>query len=321
MLLVFDDIYEQQPKEKSLIKDFFENQTIKLSKPLSYKGLTLVGISSARRLDGQRYTTLAEAIKSGQVRICEVSESGNVPKLAIQNKSSQPVFIMDGEELVGAKQNRITNSSFIISSHCTTTIPVSCVEQNRWSYNSRNFAASENIIFNKGRKEKFQDVHANADYQTNQGRVWGNIDEKMSKLNSHNSTASMNRVYEDKQSAMQDYVARFQAQENDIGIIYAIGNRIEGVDIFHGTYLFSHFLPKIIKSCVMEILDQGINDSHIPAAEFKKFFDDICHLPVTANRSYFGLGQEYRSKNTDKLKANMVSHNGLPVHLLGITVH
>ena len=142
----------------------------------------------------------------------------------------------------------------------------------------------------------------------------------MSRLNAHNRTASMHQVYDDQKSTLQDYVSKFKAQENDIGVIYAIGNRIEGVDIFHGTYMFEHYLPKIIKSCVLDILDQGIDQSKIPALKFKKFFDDICHLPVTANKDYFGLGEEYRSKNTDRLKANLVSHH-LPVHLLGITVH
>ena len=321
MLLVFDDIYNNDQSNKSFIKDFFNNQTLHLSRPMTYKGLTLVGISSPNKTDGQRYLTLSEGIRSGNVKIAEVSESGNVPKLSIQNHSTQPLFIMDGEELVGAKQNRITNSSFVISPHCTTTIPVSCVEQNRWSYNSRNFATSDNIIFNKGRKEKFQDIHDRNDYQADQGKVWGNINEKMSNLNSQNRTASMNRVYEDKNNTLNDYVSKFKSQHNDIGVIYAIGNRIEGVDIFHGNYLFKHFLPKIIKSCVLEILDQGINSSHIPASQFKKFFGDICQLPVQANRDYFGLGDEYRSKNAERLKANLISAHDLPVHLLGITVH
>jgi len=320
MLLVYDDIYQNPSSNKKIIKDFFEGKTIKLSRPLSYKGLTLVGISSPQKGDGQRYINLAQGIQSGDIQIREISESGSVPKLAIQNRGNQPLFIMDGEELVGAKQNRITNSSFVIGPNCTTTIPVSCVEQNRWDYNSRNFAASENIIFNKGRKEKFQDIHNSPDYQTDQGKVWGNIHEKMSRLNAHNRTASMHQVYDDQKSTLQDYVSKFKAQENDIGVIYAIGNRIEGVDIFHGTYMFEHYLPKIIKSCVLDILDQKIDQSQIPASKFKKFFDDICHLPVTANKDYFGLGEEYRSKNTDRLKANLVSHH-LPVHLLGITVH
>ena len=321
MKLKLDNAYENDDFKNSFIMDFFHDQTLQLSKPLTYKGLTLVGISNPKKDDGQRYLTLTEGIKSGDVIIKEVSEGGNVPKLLIQNKSQQSLFIMDGEELIGAKQNRIVNSSFIIKPLHTSEIPVSCVEQNRWSYNSRNFSASDNIIFNKGRKEKFQDIHERADYQTNQGRVWENIHEKMNNLNSHNATSSMNNVYKDKEKSLKDYVSRFQAQINDIGIIYGIGNKIEGVDIFHGNYLFKHFLPKIIKSCVLEILDKGIDRSRIPPLHFKKFFGDICQLPVEENQDYFGLGHEYRSKKADKLKANLISHNNLPVHLLGISVH
>ena len=44
MLLVFDDIYKDQSQDKNLIKDFFKQQTIHLSKPLTYRGLTLVGL-------------------------------------------------------------------------------------------------------------------------------------------------------------------------------------------------------------------------------------------------------------------------------------
>ena len=320
MLLVLDDIYKNQTPKKSFVKDFFKNQTIRLSKPLSYRGLTLVGISSSKN-DGQRYITLSEGLKLNQIQINEVSESGNVPQLSIQNKSNLPCFVMDGEELIGAKQNRITNSSFLIAPHSSSIIPVSCVEQNRWNYNSRNFSASENIIFNKGRKEKFQDIHQGHSYQADQSRVWSNIQDKMSNLDAMNDTSSMNKIYKSKKSELEEYVSKFQAQENDIGVIYAIGDKIEGIDIFHGSYLFKQYLPKIIKSCVLEIIEQGIKSSQIPVLRFKKFFDDICHLPVTANRDYFGLGSEYRSKNTGNQKANIISHNELPVHLLGVTVH
>ena len=47
-----------------------------------------------------------------------------------------------------------------------------------------------------------------------------------------NDTSSMNKIYKSKKFELEDYVSKFQAQENDIGVIYAIGDKIEGIDIF-----------------------------------------------------------------------------------------
>ena len=50
--------------------------------------------------------------KGGCARITEVSESGSVPALRFVNDCDCPVLLLDGEELVGAKQNRVINSAF-----------------------------------------------------------------------------------------------------------------------------------------------------------------------------------------------------------------
>ena len=52
---------------------------------------------------------LFEALKKSVVTITEIHENG--------------------EELVGAKQDRILNTTILVASHSTIVIPVSCVEQ------------------------------------------------------------------------------------------------------------------------------------------------------------------------------------------------
>ena len=47
--------------------------------------------------------------------------------------------MLDGEELIGAKQNRILNTTVLVAAHTEVTIPVSCVEQGRWGYRGRQF--------------------------------------------------------------------------------------------------------------------------------------------------------------------------------------
>lgn len=65
--------------------------------------------------DAVDYLLLDEALSGGCARITEVSESGSVPELALSNDCRKPVLLLDGEELVGAKQNRILNLSLLAS--------------------------------------------------------------------------------------------------------------------------------------------------------------------------------------------------------------
>ena len=97
------------------------------------------------------YLTLSETQELGLAVVTEVSESGSVPTLLLENTAEQAVFLLDGEELVGAKQNRILNLTLLVPAKTSLEIPVSCVEQGRWSHRSREFASAERTFFSKGR--------------------------------------------------------------------------------------------------------------------------------------------------------------------------
>ena len=65
------------------------------------------------------YISVHRAFTEKLLKIEEVSESGNVNELLITNLSSKHIFIMDGDILKGAKQNRIVNSSILIGPNVT----------------------------------------------------------------------------------------------------------------------------------------------------------------------------------------------------------
>ena len=73
----------------------------------SYRNLTMFPLLSVHEttLD---YITLDEAFAKNLIDVAEVSEEGSVPHLKVENNSPEMVLILDGEELVGAKQNRST---------------------------------------------------------------------------------------------------------------------------------------------------------------------------------------------------------------------
>jgi len=128
---------------------------------------------------GPEYITLKEALERGVFAVTEVSAGGSVPELMVENKGDVAVLILDGEELAGAKQNRVLNTTILVGPKSAAKIPVSCTEHGRWSYVSREFHASGNVMAPQLRQVNMQEVHASLRsgrrFDGDQCAVWDGI--------------------------------------------------------------------------------------------------------------------------------------------------
>ena len=97
-----------------------------LGEPQHHESLTVFPILAevSRELP---YILLADALSSGVLTIGE-KNGGQVPFLLARNTGPDPVLILDGEQLIGARQNRMTNRSILLAPKSTTEIPVSRAE-------------------------------------------------------------------------------------------------------------------------------------------------------------------------------------------------
>ena len=120
-----------------LINNYMDQ--IQIGAEQSYKNLAIYPVLSDYVIPFD-YLTLDEAISENLIEVVEIDEGGSVPELRVINKSDKMVLILDGEELVGAKQNRIVNTTILIPAMETVVIPVSCVEEGRWSYDTERFS-------------------------------------------------------------------------------------------------------------------------------------------------------------------------------------
>ena len=81
----------------------------------SFNRLSVVPLISRVPPAAPPYVTLDEALAGGHFEVTEISEDGRVPELHVLNKGNRPVLMLDGEELIGAKQNRIVNLSILVT--------------------------------------------------------------------------------------------------------------------------------------------------------------------------------------------------------------
>lgn len=160
-------------REQQTVREFLDS--VSVGKPLSYEQLALYPL---QRKEAAPFPciTLDEAMAKGSFWVKEV-DGGTVPLLLVVNGTGERVFLLDGEELVGAKQNRILDLSLLVERSSELKVPVSCVEQGRWSFMDTNTMRASNLSHPRLRHDKAQQVHESMrerrSYESDQGKVWG----------------------------------------------------------------------------------------------------------------------------------------------------
>jgi hypothetical protein len=149
---------------------------VTLGEPVRHGALTVIPLLTDKD-DEPDSLTLLEG--DDFVTITEADEDGVVPALSVTNAAGHCLLLPDGEELVGAKQNRILNTTVLVDAHATVAIPVSCVEQGRWAWRSRHFTASDASLFATLRAKKAgqvtQSLRRRAGHVSDQRAVWNDV--------------------------------------------------------------------------------------------------------------------------------------------------
>ncbi|HEX7175695.1 MAG TPA: DUF6569 family protein [Pyrinomonadaceae bacterium] len=219
------------------------------------------------------YLDLEEALKRQVVEVTEVSEQGSVPSLRVTNTGDLDVIVLDGEELIGAKQNRIVNTTIIVPARSTVEIPVSCVEARRWGYTSRSFATSANPSYSSLRARKHSSVTASlretGTHTSNQSEIWGDIAGKSSRLRSYSPTSSMSDMFDTTISPEADrqIVEQIPHSEGQVGYLAFVRGGFAGGDVFGSAELCRGKLRKFVRGHYLDALDEGVRFPAITVEE------------------------------------------------------
>lgn len=158
--------------------------SLEIGRPKKHGGLCVYPLLGAD-LGRTAYTLLEAALAAGTVTIKEESVWGSVPTLTLTNTGAECVFLLDGEELLGAKQNRIVNTSVLAGPNAALSLPVTCVEAGRWRQDTAQFASGGSHYNARGRQRKVAEVSASlarsGRADSDQSRVWSDISGKLAR--------------------------------------------------------------------------------------------------------------------------------------------
>jgi hypothetical protein len=295
---------------------------VSLGQAVGFENLTvfpLLGDGPAR----PSYLTLDEALAGGAVEIGEVSEGGSVPHVQVRNRAAQPVLLVDGEELVGAKQNRIVNLTIMVPAKQTLVIPVSCVEVGRWRHDAAGFAAAPRAQYAKARGEKMRDVTASlsreGSRQADQRAIWDDIAAKSSRMQAGSETGAMSAIFERHAAPIEAYAEAIAAAGGQLGAVFAIDGRVKGLDLFDSAGTLRKILPKLVRSYAADAIESPRRAvSRPPASRAAALLEAVSSAEAQAFPAV-GAGVDVRVQSPEVTGGALVVDDAL-VHLAAFAV-
>ena len=228
--------------------------TFQLGEPVEHRGIVVTPLFP-RRDPVAAYITLDEALPRG-LRITETSDSGSVPELFVENPTDSAVLLYDGEELVGAKQNRILNVSVLVGAGAKLPIPVSCVEQGRWSRRSDAFGSAKHISHSHLRRRKAEMLAAQPLARgLAQGDVWDEVRDKQSRMGVRSETAANRDTFEAHAARLQALETAFALAPGQCGAVLGIGDDL-CLDAVSRPDAFALLWPKLRAGYLLDALER-----------------------------------------------------------------
>lgn len=289
---------------------------VRVGDPIRHEALTVFPLFSASE-GAVDYLLSDEAIAAGSVTVEEVGEAGSVPQLIVSNGGDSRVLFLEGEELRGAKQNRVLNTSVLVAARSKTPIPVSCVEQGRWRYRTKQFSSGESHSSSKLRRHLKESVtrslKAGRGHSSDQGAVWKEVGRQMEVLGSSSETGAMADTYESHRDRLGEFRERLGYVEGACGVAVAVGPQVVAVDVFDRPSTCRKVWGRLLSGVVMDALESKEAGESAGAADVEGLLARLRDAPWEAAPAV-GEGQEYRSDSVPMAHASALALGDAVLH-------
>jgi hypothetical protein len=270
------------------------------------------------------YLSFSQGREAG-VSVGELEGGASVNDLTIHNPSDKPVLLFEGEEVLGAQQNRTFDVPVLVAAGAKLTVPVSCMERGRWdgSRHRERFVPSPQTAGPAMRRMKALQARellaVGGEARADQAAVWSTISETSDRLGAHSPTDAMHDVFESRRDQLAEAAEKIRLDDGQTGAIAAIGGHLYILDYVSRPDVYASLHGPLVQGYALDALDAHPDgDTDPPETQTASGFALLAgDAPIGHRRPGVSLGEEIR------FEANCLSGSGL-VHddeLVQVSVH
>ena len=286
---------------------------IRIGQPISHGSLTVFPLfcDNHRPID---YLLSDEAMEAGSVTVGEVTEQGSVPELVVENKGERWALFVEGEQLVGAKQNRILNTTVLVPAKAKITLPVSCVEAGRWKRSSAFFSSSKTISpyrLRHGLKSSVsRSLKEKLGHRSDQSKVWDDVQKQQTVLGVTSGTSALSDTYDKYEENLAQAQKQLQYVPGACGLAVAIGSQVVTADLFDKPATCQKLWDKLLSGMVLDALMEGDAQISPDASQVEQLVTEARNA-AWVQTDAVGAGQEFRAEFNGKVGSALVLDGSL----------
>jgi len=248
------------------------------------------------------FLSLDEATKSGAI---EVTETGSVNELVVENQGRKPILLLAGEVVSGGKQDRMVGKDMILGPGKTRKINVFCVEHGRWtpSAEKERFKSSSMMA----EKSVRQTAQAKAGASENQSAVWKNVADSIEHYKVAAPTQNYQEIkksekFKDSETVARYFISAFYKDDAIAGFAVAYNGEVQSLEYFANPAMASKYKDKLIRSYVASAFKDLDESKPLGLDEVKDFANETLSKETHQYQTDDELVIESRSDNLESFE-------------------
>jgi hypothetical protein len=223
-----------------------------------------------------------------------------VPELLVDNQDDRRVLFLDGEELIGAKQNRVLNASVLVAAHSKVKLPVSCVEEGRWRMQSKYFRSSGSHTPSKLRRAMMASVSKSVKeakgHFSDQSEVWEEVAHLHAAHGVESTTDAMSDAFQYHAASIDAYRANLKYVPGACGVAVAVEDRVVCLDLFDKPATCQKVWDRMLSGVVFDALEAGPSTKQASVEDVQQLID-VTGVLTWEPSDAVGEGDEYRAES------------------------
>lgn len=215
-------------------------------------------------LAGAKLEYRSAAAAGAAVSIGERKSGASVGDLYVGNSSPHKVMLYEGEELVGAQQNRVIDVTTLIEPGSEISVAVTCIEAGRWDgsrhgelFNRANRTADADL---RGKKKRamMEQAARGLEARPSQGEVWEEVDSRQADFAVSSPTDSLSEVFERREDETAAIADAINLRGGQCGMVAAIDGRTTVVDLVSRPEVFADLHSALVAGYALDSLRAGV---------------------------------------------------------------